>query len=97
MTGSNEKPGKTREELMQDEKYYKEYMKCMRIWVEMAIEHPDLIDEMRRNIKLSASLMYSNRPETVSAFRELSEEIDSVLEACQTGEIDIQKWLNQNE
>lgn len=77
----------------QDEKYIREYKKMLKGFAEIAMEHPEMIDQLRIALKSSAALMLSNRPETVSEFRSLAQEVDAFLQACKTGEVDPQGFL----
>ncbi|MBM9537113.1 hypothetical protein [Desulfobulbus alkaliphilus] len=71
-----------------DDRYIKEYKKMIKEYARMAADNPDMIEEMRASLKASASLIISNKPEAVSKFREIVNELDAFLHACQTGEVD---------
>ncbi|MEA1967153.1 MAG: hypothetical protein U9N77_02910 [Thermodesulfobacteriota bacterium] len=62
--------------------YIKEYTEVLTKFADLAAKRPDLIDSMRDSLKISSQLMYSNKPEAVSEFQTLAEEIDSFLQKC---------------
>ncbi len=65
-----------------------EYKHILKDFAMMAAEHPEMIDKLREAMKFSASAMVTNRPKTKVEFGKLVEEMDSFLNACQTGEVD---------
>ncbi len=71
-----------------DAEHLKEYKLTLKKFAIMAADYPNMIGQLRVALKASASAMISNRPETVSEFQRLAEEIDAFLSACQTGEVD---------
>lgn len=68
--------------------YLKEYKEMIKGFAKMAANYPEMTDQLRVALKTSASLMISNRPDSISEFRKLAEEVDAFLQACQTGEIE---------
>ncbi|MFH1115816.1 MAG: hypothetical protein V1792_18050 [Pseudomonadota bacterium] len=80
-----------------DELEIREYKLLFRDYARMAVKYPDAIDSLRDWLKQSAALMISNREETVIHFRKLAEEVDAFLAACQTGEIDPHRFLEETE
>ncbi|MFO7885090.1 MAG: hypothetical protein R6U68_09720 [Desulfobacteraceae bacterium] len=81
-------------------KYLEEYQSTLKEFARMAVSQPNMIDQLRVALKASASAMISNVPEAVTEFQQLAEEIDAFLNACQSGEIDPNKFIqrldNQN-
>ena len=61
----------------------------IREYARMAADYPDMVGQLRAALETSAAMMMSNRPETVSEFRELAnaKEVDAFLLACQTREV----------
>lgn len=80
-----------------NETYVKEYKKVLKGFAKLIVENPEIVDSLRESIKASARLMTSNKPETVSDFRKLAEEIDYFLLACKNGEIDPKAFVEQND
>ncbi len=76
-----------------DARYLQEYKKMIKEYARMAADNPDMIEQMRVSLKASAALIISNKPETVSEFREVVNEVDAFLHACQTGEVDPRELL----
>ncbi len=71
-----------------DAEYLKRYKSMLRGFAEMAASDPDIVGQLKDVLKISATAMISNRPDSVSEFQRLAEEVDSFLSACQTGEVD---------
>jgi hypothetical protein len=65
-----------------------EYKAVLKKFARMAADHPEMIDNIRASLKFCASAMITNRPETKVEFGKAVEEMDSFLNACQTGEVD---------
>lgn len=71
-----------------DEQYIAEYQNMLQDYANLVANHPEIIDQLRDALKTSARLMVSNRPEAITAFDKLVEELDAFLIACKAGEID---------
>jgi len=84
---------KPRLDLEHDERYQQEYRKMLSGYARMVVENPDIVDQLREAVQTSAQLIMSNRPETVTEFQRLAEELDAFLVACKNGEIDPKKFL----
>ncbi len=71
-----------------DEKTYEEFLNLLSTVSEFVVAHPDSIDMLRKALKTSAALMYSNRPEVIEDYQDVTRDVDSFLQACKTGEVD---------
>ncbi|MFH0825263.1 MAG: hypothetical protein V2B18_21130 [Pseudomonadota bacterium] len=76
-----------------EEREARQYKQLLRDYGRLAADNPDMIGEMRESLKFSAAFIISNRQETVIQFRKLVGELDAFLAACQTGEIDLERFL----
>ena len=64
------------------------YKSALKEFARMAAEYPDMIDNLRANLKFSAATLITNRPNVKTDFGKAVDEMDSFLKACQTGEVD---------
>ncbi len=75
------------------ERYLEERRKVLDIFARWVIERPEKVSQLRDALMFSASMMQSNRQETVDEFQAISKEIDRFLVDCKTGKLDPHDFL----
>ena len=80
-----------------DNEYIEEYKSLLSTVARLIAENPNAVDSLRETLKLSAQLMWSNNQQTVIDYRKLTDEMDSFILACKTGEIDPKSFIDKKE
>ena len=77
------------------DRYLDEYRKTLSAFAGFAAKNPEMVSELRRVLKISANLTFSNRPGLAEGVQEAAKDIDSFLKQVEVGEVDPENFITE--
>ncbi len=79
------------------DQYLEEHRKLLSDLAKLAVDHPEMIDELRKMMRLSSSFMSSDGLEAIEGFNDTVKDATAFLKSCQIGEINPENFIIKDE